>query len=91
MSVVYVIYSSGIRLGAWEYLRWKDMEAIIENDELVAAKLTVYEGTDEQYITFITPEAYNSLKQWMEFREKSGEKIKVSRMKSQSLKREFQN
>jgi hypothetical protein len=29
MSVVYVIYSSGIRLGTWEYLRWKDMEAII--------------------------------------------------------------
>lgn len=73
--IVYVMCSGGIRLGAWDYLRWKNVEPITENGELVAAKLMVYEGTDEQYITFITPEAYSSLKQWMEFREKSGEKI----------------
>ena len=73
--IVYVMCSGGIRLGAWDYLSWKNVEPTIENGELIAAKLTVYEGTDEQYISFITPEAYNSLKQWMEFREKSGEKI----------------
>lgn len=73
--IVYTMCSSGIRLGAWDYLKWKDVEPITENDETVAAKLTVYEGTDEQYVSFITPEAYNSLKQWMEFREKAGEKI----------------
>jgi hypothetical protein len=73
--IVYTMCSSGIRLGAWDYLRWKDVEPITEYGEVVAAKLVVYEGTDDQYVTFITPEAYNSLKQWMEFREKAGEKI----------------
>jgi hypothetical protein len=73
--IVYTICSSGIRLGAWDYLRWKDVEPIIENEEIVTAKLTVYDGTDEQYTTFITPEAYGSLKQWIEFREKSGERV----------------
>jgi len=43
--------------------------------EIIAAKLVVYAGDREQYYCFMTPEAYNSLKEWMEFRISYGEKI----------------
>jgi hypothetical protein len=58
--VVYVMVSSGIRLGAWDYLKWKHVNPILNNDEktVVAAKLKVYEGDVEEYYSFITPEAY---------------------------------
>ena len=35
----------------------------------------VYAGEPEQYITFITPEAYEALRQWIDFRASFGEKI----------------
>ena len=60
--VVYTMVSSGIRLGAWDYLKWKHMHPI-SNDEgnVIAAKLDVYSGDVEEYYTFITPEAFTSL------------------------------
>jgi integrase len=75
--VVYVMVSSGIRLGAWDYLKWKHVIPILNNDEktVVAAKLKVYEGDVEEYYSFITPEAYKALKDWMDFRASYGEKI----------------
>lgn len=69
--------SSGIRVGAWKWLNWKHVKAKRnEKGEVTAAKLTVYadEG-DEQYYSFITPEAYNALKGWMDFWASHGEKI----------------
>jgi hypothetical protein len=75
--IVYTMVSSGIRLGAWDYLRWGHVCPIYlnGNDELVAAKVVVYAGEDEQYFTFISPEAYRALDDWMTLREKCGEKI----------------
>jgi hypothetical protein len=68
--------SSGIRLGSWDFLRWQHIEPIInENEEIMAAKLCVYAGDAEEYYTFITPEAYKALKEWMDFRTSYGEKI----------------
>jgi hypothetical protein len=45
------------------------------NDDVIAAKVLVYAGEEEQYFTFLSPEAYGTLSDWMSFREKSGEKI----------------
>jgi hypothetical protein len=68
--------SSGIRLGAWDYLQWKHVTSIADqNGEVVAAKLYVYAGDNEEYNTFITGEAYNAIKDWMDFRASYGEII----------------
>jgi integrase len=74
--IIYTMVSSGIRLGAWDLLQWKHVEPITEkNGEITAAKLLVYAGDAEEYHSFITGEAYNSLIEWMDFRASYGEKI----------------
>jgi hypothetical protein len=74
--VTYTMISSGIRIGAWEYLKWKHVIPLYnEKNEIIAAKLIVYDGEPECYFSFITREAYNALKDWMEFRQNQGEKI----------------
>ena len=42
---------------------------------MLAAKINVYGGEDDEYITFITPEAYLSLESWMKYRGASGEHV----------------
>jgi integrase len=74
--IVYTTVSSGIRIGAWDYLQWKHVLPMINAEgEIVAARLLVYAGDPEEYYSFITPEAYNSLKDWMDFRSSYGENI----------------
>ncbi len=74
--VLLTMISSGIRIGAWDFLQWKHIVPIARsNDVLLAAKVVVYAGEQEQYYSFITPEAYNVLKEWMDFRSSYGEKI----------------
>lgn len=68
--------SSGIRVGAWNWLKWNNVTPIRnEHGILLAAKLQVYVRENEEYFTFMTPEAYISLKSYMDFRELHGEKI----------------
>jgi integrase len=68
--------SSGIRVGAFETLRWKHIVPIKDgNENIVAAKMTIYPGDKEEYFKFITPEAYKAVKEWMDFRQSFGEKI----------------
>lgn len=74
-SIIQAMASSGIRVGAWDYLNWGDVQVIKKNDSVIAAKLTVYRTDPEQYITFISPEAYSSLSRYIELRESHGENI----------------
>ena len=61
--LVYVTVSAGIRIRAWEHLRWKHVTPI-RNDkgEIIAGKLIVYDDDygDGQYITFMSPESYHA-------------------------------
>jgi hypothetical protein len=74
-GIVCAMSSSGIRLGAWDYLRWGHIDPIRIDEKLVAAKILVYAGDDEQYTSFMSPEAYFELNNWMEYRKESGEII----------------
>ena len=75
-AIIFTMSSSGIRIGAWDTLQWKHITPIKNhNGEIVAAKLLVYPGDQEEYYSFITPEAYSALKEWMDFRVEYGEKV----------------
>ena len=74
-TAVLIMMSSGIRLGAWDYLRLGDIEPIMQNGTVLAAKVVVYRGEDEQYLTFMTPEAYAELQKYVEFRRSHGENV----------------
>jgi len=74
-SLVLVPCSSGIRVGAWEYLKWKHVEPIKRDDKIVAARIIVYAGENEQYFSFMTPEAFQALQEWMDYRKRCGEDI----------------
>jgi len=75
-AIVSVMLSSGIRVGSWDYLKWKHITPVVQNNVLVAAKIDVYNTkTKKWYFSFITPEAYTYLKNYMDFRKKFGEKI----------------
>lgn len=71
--IVYLIASSGIRLGAWDYLKWGHLKPLEKNGKTVAARVRVYAGEDDEYITFITPEAYLEIKGWIDYRIECGE------------------
>jgi integrase len=73
-SIIYVMVSSGIRLGAWDYLRWGHIKPVEKAGKTIG-KVIVYSGDEEEYFTFITPEAYDEVKKWMDYRKASGEEI----------------
>jgi len=75
--IVLIMISSGIRVGSFNWLKWENVTPTYDqnNNELLAAKLIVYAGERDEYFTFITPEAYKALLDYMNFRELHGEQI----------------
>jgi hypothetical protein len=45
------------------------------NGKLVCARVLVYAGTPDSYVTFMTPEAYREVEEWIRFRKQCGERI----------------
>jgi hypothetical protein len=60
--IVLLSVSTGIRVGAWDYMKWKHIIPIKNGEDIMAAKLVVYP-------------AYNAVKEWMDFRASFGEEI----------------
>lgn len=88
--LVLTYISSGIRLGGWQYLRWKHIEKQEIGGKTVAGRITVYAKENEEYYTFCSREAYEALVEWMDYRESAGENITpeswVMRTKFQTTK-----
>ena len=74
-GLIYTMSSSGIRLGAWDYLKWGHIRPIEKDGEIVAAKIIVYAGEEDEYFSFISKQALEALSDWIHFREISGESI----------------
>ncbi len=75
-AIIYTMASSGIRLGAWDYLKWGHIRPIKnDSNDVIAAKIIAYAGEEDEYFSFISKEAFESLKDWMSYREVSGEII----------------
>jgi hypothetical protein len=69
--------SSGMRLGGFQGLTDGCIKPICDekSGKLLAAHVVVYKGTDEEYDTFISPEAYHAYEEYRNLRIKFGENI----------------
>jgi integrase len=74
-AIVCTMVSSGIRVGAWDFLKWKHIVPIERNGLVIAAKIIVYAGEEDEHFSFITPEAYHELDKWKEYRIHAGEQV----------------
>jgi hypothetical protein len=75
--IVLTMMSAGIRVGSWNHLKWKHIIPIVRNNRIVAAKIILKNTKikNRTYYSFLTPEAYYSLKDWMDFRKLHGENV----------------
>jgi hypothetical protein len=73
--VALTMLSSGVRLGAFDYLDWGHIEPVKKSGQIVAAKIRVYAGTPDEYRSFITPECYHVLEEYIKFRTSNGERV----------------
>ena len=74
-AIVYTMASSGIRVGAWDFLQWGHVRPLVRDGKVIAAKMIVYAGEDEEYFTFISPEAFRALQEWIGYRQNGSECI----------------
>ena len=76
--VIVLLCSSGIRVGALDNHLWGDVEPFLEDNEVVAGRVTVYRGDAEEYQAFITPECYGAVQEYKRKRESAGEVVSSS-------------
>jgi integrase len=67
---ILLMYSSGMRVGALPSLKIRNLQKI---DKYNLYRITVYEGQDEEYITFCTPECTAAIDSYLEYRQRHGE------------------
>jgi hypothetical protein len=77
-GIVFTMCSSGIWLGARDYLKWGHITPLERDDIIISARIKVYAGDEEQYYSFTSPEAYSELRKWMDLRQEHDEKVSES-------------
>ncbi|HJT84497.1 MAG TPA: hypothetical protein VJ697_08445, partial [Nitrososphaeraceae archaeon] len=71
--MILLMCSSGIRIGAFENLRLRNLIPI---DKYGIYQIIVYENTSEQYYTFCSQECRKEIDNYIEFRKRNGETIR---------------
>jgi len=69
-TIIHFLSASGVRIGALDGLKMRDIKQIED-----CKSITVYEGSIEEYTTFLTPEASCIFDEYIQKRESSGEKM----------------
>ena len=69
-TIIHILASSGMRVGGLDGLKMKHIKNIED-----CKSITVYEGTIDEYTTFLTPESSLILDQYIAIREADGEKL----------------
>jgi len=69
-TLVHFIASSGIRIGALEDIKIKHIKPVED-----CKSVLVYDGTTEEYVTFLTPEASLMFDDYLQKRESDGERL----------------
>jgi len=70
-AFVHLLASTGCRIGALQELKIKHLSSMSDN----CKSLLFYEGSNEEYYGFLTPEANKSVEEYLEERRKDGEYI----------------
>ena len=74
-TVVLLLASTGMRIGAIPDLRLRNIEKVEIDAATSIYKITVYEGFKEEYITFTTPECTLAIDSYLKMRERYCEKL----------------
>jgi site-specific recombinase XerD len=69
-SIIFLMASSGVRIDSLPLLKLRNLEKI---DSIY--KITVYEGTNEQYFIFCTPECTYFIDAYLQYRIQKGERL----------------
>jgi hypothetical protein len=80
--IVYITLSSGIREGAWEGMRLKHITPMKNG----GAMLLVYPGSNDQYTTFMTPEAYSYFTDYINYRKENGSYVIRNKWRETNVK-----
>ena len=75
--IVLLLVTAGLRVGALPDLQVKHLSPIYskKGNKIIAGILTVYANTPDEYFTFITPECYGTIQQYLEYRKRNHEKV----------------
>lgn len=85
-AMILLMASTGMRIGALHSLQIGDLTPVtIGNCQLY--KVQVYARTRDRYFTFCTPECYNAIEEYLNFRKRSGEDL--SKNKSPLFRKHF--
>ena len=74
-TVVLLLASTGMRIGAIPGLRLRNIEKVSTDSGLTIYKITVYEGFNQEYTTFCTPECSTAIDNYLKMRSRYGEKL----------------
>jgi site-specific recombinase XerD len=72
--IIHILTSTGMRIGGLHSLQYCDLTPLVWNDNKLY-KIQVYARTRDKYYTFCTPECYNAIEDYLNYRRRYGEKI----------------